>query len=430
MKKIYVITSVLLIGLFILGSCGKDKEDSTVPEVKKDEFTFLFYADTRGDPRFTNWFQVLHKKFVKKVLEYEKENGIQHLVFGGDSVLMGFFNPQWKLFFKVMKAYVDQGIKIFPAIGNHELWLSRCGFAVMRLFRKKETVKDRGTADLLDRLSKNMAEEKELEKLLSEKSLMEALMTLVEQEMADPSFEADHKEFLEQLEKEFAEVPSDIFKEIGEIYNVAQEVSLTQLVGKELKAGQPSPNWERFEKYVKAWPHLWNIKQIKENNTSYYSFKLPDETNAKIKVIILDSNNNMIKDAVQKEWFMKELQFDGPVLVACHHPIFCDAGWFKDQFAAGGKVPPHFALVGHVHDYERLPAGEGNTLTPPVYIVSGSGGAYLESGGPHCSGAKHKNWFNYTRITVKEDTVRLKVFGCEKMSDPLTVIDELEFKWK
>ncbi|MCP5103532.1 MAG: hypothetical protein GY950_09145, partial [bacterium] len=197
MKRIILITSILLIVLFILGSCCKKKPDGQQgdePNIEKDGFTFLFYADTRGDPRFTNWNQVLHKKFVAKILKNEEGNEIRHLVFGGDNVLMGFFNPLWKVFFKVMTAYTDRDIKIYPAIGNHELWLSRCGFAVLKIFRKKELAKDRGTVDLLDNLGKKMGEEEELEEMLSDKATKQNLMKLVEQEMAEPSFEAEHKE--------------------------------------------------------------------------------------------------------------------------------------------------------------------------------------------------------------------------------------------
>jgi len=126
---------------------------------KNDDFIFLYYADSRGQP-FSNWQQKKHEKFVSKMLENEINNNVKHLIFGGDNVWLGFLDGQWNRFFKIMEQFIKKDIKIYPSLGNHELILARFLYAVKKWYEDKENFTVRRIAAI--------EEKRELEYLLSE----------------------------------------------------------------------------------------------------------------------------------------------------------------------------------------------------------------------------------------------------------------------
>lgn len=437
MRNYVVIICVVIFLSIGVNSCNSSTKVSIKNQDEK--FTFLYYADTRADPRFNNWNQVLHKKFIDKILENEKDSKINHLVFGGDNVLIGFFKPSWNLFFKLMNTFVKKGINIYPAIGNHELWLSRVGYAAIKLNRQYNSEYKNQKSDIYNDWVAIRDNKKRFEEFMMVKNLKEGLLIKLDNIIKDSSFEDEHQKFLQQLETEFGDIPSKLFLEIAEIYHIAQEISLlsTSDLGFDCKE---SLNWKRFNRYVGTWPHLENKDEIDKikNCKTYYSFKLPNRHDPKVKIIILDSNKNMIDNEQQKNWFLEELKkpFDGPVIVACHHPIFFDEGWFKEEISSDWKTPPHLVLTGHYHDYERI-SRRKKEKEAPVYIISGSGGARLEKGKAHCidddRGIKpqvFEKMYNYTRITIAGENIEVKVYGCKKMKNKLELIDKIDFKWK
>ncbi|HLP48861.1 MAG TPA: metallophosphoesterase, partial [Candidatus Kapabacteria bacterium] len=346
------------------------------------EVTILFYADTRMDP-IGNYKQEDHKKFIDKILENEKNNGINYLLFGGDSELFGFFKFMWKWFFGAMKKFevAYPGIKIYPAIGNHELILSD-------IFKKN-----------LTRLNKNY------------------------QGVSLKSIE-------KKLEKDIDnnKTPTPFFKELYSIYEKSVKENENGL-GILNTSTYENFSWERFKYYVDAWPHLKGNPNIQLKKT-YYSFNLPIGNSGRfVKIIVVDSNKKNLS-AEQRKWYANELQFTGgPVITICHHPLFYpETG--NGEFS-NWRVPPHLFLVGHVHDYERR-SQDGGTRNPPFHIISGSGGVPLGGIDPkRCSDPTTKciKSYNYCRITINLEKISVIVFGCDKIDNPLTPIDQMAFNW-
>ncbi len=386
MKKITIIliSGIFLIGFFLMAACREKKEKETLQvSTGADELTILFYADTRMGP-FTNWNQKIHKKLIDKILENEKDNGIKYLLFGGDNVWYGFWDKMWKTFFESMNKFkeVYPDIKIFPALGNHELILSEI-----------------------------------LRKHLSG---------------VDKKYEAiTHEDFIKKVEEQLdpkknKDKSTLFFEHIDKIYPKAQEESLELLTARE----NETTSWNRFKKYVDAWPHLKNIPNIERHKT-YYSFTLPIGNSKKsVKIIVLDSNKKDFPGE-QKEWYKNELNFTGgPIITICHHPIFypeTGGGLFTNW-----NVPPHLFLVGHMHDYERRSL-DNPVSKPPVHIISGSGGAPLVRQDPsRCNEPNAficKKWYNYCRLIINTGKISVTVFGCEKIDDSFTEIDKIEFSF-
>jgi len=97
-SSVILILSVVLAGFFLMTACQeKCQEIKAVHENRVDsneKINIVFYADTR-EGVFENWGQKVHIKFIDKVLENEKTNGIKYLLFGGDNVLFGFNKNMW-----------------------------------------------------------------------------------------------------------------------------------------------------------------------------------------------------------------------------------------------------------------------------------------------------------------------------------------------
>ena len=342
----------------------------------QEQLTFLFYADTREDP-LANWSQKDHEKFVKKVLENEKNLAVDQLIFGGDNVWLGFSDSSWERFFEIMANFRQKNIRIYPALGNHELILSKT------LYNQ-----------LTREFPEYYGESRDL---------------------------GSYEQFMVALEESYrSPTPSQLCLQIRQVYGAVEQESRAMLYTME-NPGPMSTSWDRFKKYCDAWPYL---NEIVPQGRTYYSFLLPiGKTGLAVKVVVLDSNN--MNDAAQQAWFKTELGFgSGPVVVISHHPAFYpEKNWDK---------VPQLWLCGHHHDYERRSLDSQGT-TAPIHIISGSGGAPLKGGSPNCNDDKtrvHKNWYNYCRVTVNAQTIRITTFGCAKVSDNLSQIDDLQFPWQ
>jgi hypothetical protein len=342
--------------------------------VAEDQITFLFYADTREDP-FANWSQKDHEKFVAKMVA--NENNVQHLVFGGDNVWLGFMDSSWNRFFEITDNFLKHNMKIYPAIGNHELILSRTLYAQMSREYPEAT---QGSRELNN---------------------FDTFITTLEQD-------------LQQAE------PSELCKQVSKMYWAVEHESRDVIYTME-NPGTMSTSWDRFKKYVDAWPYL---QEMVPQGKTYYSFLLPiGSSGLKTKIVIFDSNDT--GNAAQQAWLKEELTYTaGPVVLVCHHPLFYpEKTW---------DAVPQLWLTGHHHDYERRSLDAAGT-TGPVHMISGSGGAPTEDGKPHCNDDKtrvHKNWFNYSRITITTSSIRVTAFGCEKADQNLSQIDDFTFAWK
>ena len=393
-------------------------------QTKSDSFTFLFYADSRGQPS-SNWHQKRHAEFVKKMLENESKTDVKHLIFGGDSVWLGFLDGQWNRFFKVMDNLTNREYKIYPALGNHELVLAKFLYAVYELIKKD-------TKNILIIPMSEKGKARWVEHLREDPKKMDRLKFKIKTIMEDPFFNKELEGFKESLKKEDTftdEKKAKIMIKIEKVvYPAAQVVSLSDFESFSMKEAKIHPaHLDRFLKYVERWPHL---KEVVDPEKTYYSFFLPSSDAPKVKFIILDSN--IKKYQQQKTWYKSQLEegFSGPVVVVCHHPLFYPRrDWFSMEF-----IMPQLVLTGHHHDYERLSKKDRGD-EPPVYIISGSGGAHLDKITHIDSGdvKKYAYCFNYVRVAVDSENIFIKVFGCEKEKGGLSafkVIDEMNFPWK
>lgn len=441
MKKIYSFGIIILFVSFMVSADAgiKLKEDDYKSNLsykqkiqtqysnknsrdKNDDFIFLFYADSRGQP-YSNWHQKRHEEFVSKMLENEKNNNVKHLIFGGDNVWLGFLNGQWNRFFKIMDKFTNKDIKIYPALGNHELILARFLYAVKKWIKDKDNILVKRIAEIIEK--RETMGKRALEYfLLKNPKFVVSIMIQLREMMKDPSFNSEVRKFIDLLKKEDT-YPNErnattMLEIIDRIYTVAQIVSLSKFQYYSIEDDEIHPaHLKRFRKYVDKWTHL---KETVYPDKTYYSVILPNEDDPKVKLIILDSN---IKDnPEQGRWYENQLKekFSGPIIVACHHPIFYnkkdESNWFER------KVLPHMVLAGHHHDYERL-SGDDEVYGPPVYIISGSGGAQLDYK-THISEEiikKHAVLFNYLRIVIKSDYIQIKAYGLKKKEGELKFVE-------
>jgi hypothetical protein len=388
----------------------------------------------------------MHEKFVKEMIKNESKNNVKHLVFGGDSVWIGFLNCQWERFAKIMKLFSAEGIKIYPALGNHEL----CELTVLYYFYKKfNKKKDSSKIGNLISSINRIEDKSDVERFLKNKELMKAFVSEIKKESKKIEFKTGENKFLEELIKEDRledENKATIMNKIIEkkISQTAEATGIFELQESLKKKGINDEFLIRFKYYITkcGWNHLEKI--IK--NTTYYSLKLPEppEEKPKVKIIVLDSNISISDYQEQKEWYLKQLEEDSlPIIVVAHHPeIFYPENRWKDWGHDGwfNIKKPHLILTGHHHDYERL----SKDKKPPIYIISGSGGAHLDTDAKIDEKEvtktyknvtiKHTSKYNYVRVVVKpkSDEIFIKVFGWDEESkafhkDP---IDELKFKWK
>ena len=60
----------------------------------------------------------------------------------------------------------------------------------------------------------------------------------------------------------------------------------------------------------------------------------------------------------------------------------------------------------------------------------------MEKGEAHCIDAERgikpnvfEKMYNYARVTIIGEKIKVEVFGCKKIKDELKLIDKIEFKW-
>lgn len=407
-----LILSVVLAGFFTLTFCNKKAVTlvTKLPVVREcladsDKITILYYSDSRSGI-LSNWNQKIHKRFINKVLENEKETGIQYLLFGGDNELFGFFDFMWERFFNNMAIYQTTypDLKIYPALGNHELILSKLLFERLYPYQEFQTVT---YEDFMARLKKE----------LEENYISDAEPSTFIKDM----FVDRHGQLTVSAEDEESE-ESKYYMALNDSEKISTETS----------------RWNRFKKYVNRWDYLTEIPNIKDEHT-YYSFTLPiGKSNKLVKIIVLDSNGSFISD-IQGKWYENELKFtQGPVFTMSHQPIFNIKNMPK--ILKNWNVPPQLYLGGHKHDYERH-SKNGSSQTPPFHVISGSSGVPLRNpdGLPSCAKGANicdcgEKVYNYCRIIVcnnpEEINIKVIAFGCAKIEDDFTVIDQIEFNWK
>ena len=85
MRKIFPFVLILcFITIIIQCNTGciereQTKKDEEIGKRKSDDFVFLYYADSRGQP-FSNWNQKRHRKFAEMMIKNENNKNIKNLV--------------------------------------------------------------------------------------------------------------------------------------------------------------------------------------------------------------------------------------------------------------------------------------------------------------------------------------------------------------
>jgi hypothetical protein len=186
----------------------------------------------------------------------------------------------------------------------------------------------------------------------------------------------------------------------------------------------------------------------KADPRSFYSHTI-DRNGIKVKLIALDTNCLDYKE--QLDFFRNEVSsFDGPIIVFGHHPPIREdvpvlpwdkiRGWenYKPYMETDLGKNIRLWVFGHVHNYQRRNAAGNSDSQPsaPVVLICGGGGASAldPAAGPNqwqpasWVEPKLKKEFNYARISVTKDAIRVKVYGKPSLDQPFATdpIDSFE----
>ena len=434
--KIYYNISILFFTLifpFLLSSCEKERPIVS-SQFKKiiekhglitlnnndDIVNIIAYGDTREGWTEDNKDQKNHENVVKNIL---KHKGIDFILFSGDSVLNGWNMKLWNNFYRVVKRFRKNDIQFFPVLGNHELRTK--GLIPSPFNGFKEESKEN-----LERLIKNKKEQEEIKGIIKKLS-----------EIDVP--EEEKVEVINDLilEKSLEKSPQDILKE----------------------SGIPS-NWEIFEKYyLNAPENLFQyLKRIIKTGKTYYAFIYNTKNSPPILVVALDTN--LYTDESQYKWFEEIVTnfSNGPIIALGHHSAYTSGihCLFSGENESGVGFRKKYRdlldkvdiwIAGHDHNYERISATSPQNekpLNPPVYIVTGAGGAKPRFGIPNYIGCREypkpshssDNLFvkkyNFIQITFRENILKVTSWGAdigtltESSESPFKKIEQFVVNWE
>jgi predicted MPP superfamily phosphohydrolase len=95
--------------------------DIEVSDPKPYPFRFVAYGDMRFAERESYGQVIANAKARQEIIDQIANESPAFLVTTGDFVFRGFHAEDWSYFEKAIKPLRDRGVRIFPAIGNHEV---------------------------------------------------------------------------------------------------------------------------------------------------------------------------------------------------------------------------------------------------------------------------------------------------------------------
>jgi len=95
--------------------------DIQINDPKPYPFKFVAYGDMRYAERARYGIVIANAKARQQVVDQIASESPAFLVIAGDFVFRGFHAEDWTFFDRAIKPVRDHGIRIFPAIGNHEV---------------------------------------------------------------------------------------------------------------------------------------------------------------------------------------------------------------------------------------------------------------------------------------------------------------------
>jgi len=301
---------------------------------------FITYGDTRRSISTISEPQVKHNSIAETIQKSEPD----FILFLGDMV---YYNEYDRFREVVESNYIkEKEIPFYPVIGNHELIF---GKKIEELFT--ELTKK---IDILNKIKiKPNSKDNSYDKLLQ-----------------------DAKALRDELHDEVHSINK------SEIKTRSRDVLLNEICGKL----NPS-----YIQYLKA------VLNDEDNSRSWYSF-IKDADDLKVKFIGL--NSSLPDDEEQFSWFLNELKtFDGPKIIFEHYPLYsigfhgCENLLLNDSI--GARFHKRYSKIfnnrsnniisvmsGHEHNYQRFfKLNRNGELLPPVYLVTGGGGAELTGEG-------------------------------------------------
>ena len=395
-RKLISVIMALLLGM--VTGCVEKKDLVTQ---KRPGAVLFVYGDCRtGFYKAENWrdnvCQRIHRKLALHMVERASEFGdISHkaVLFSGDSVHMGHCDEQWISFLDVLEIFNETKLRLYPAIGNHELHWLPCFLAPNMVMELESFVK--------------ASEAKDYKVYYSATTQMNEIQQRI----------------MEKEEKELS---------------VASPKSRLAKAFKVLE-----------ERYKPELDHLKNVSH------SYYSFQLIDKP--LIKIVILDTNSlDSEEQLAWFESEVKKVGHEGIAIVMGHHPPGirgedwrsdvrrANKYWkkFYSPFFNHARVP--LWIAADVHNYQLVYRKEANekdkepeTIRPPVIIVSGGGGAPLS---PESATIKPEDdsWndsiaisaYHYLEVKIFPDSIDVIVRGMKKPKEPIREMDRFRIGLK
>ncbi len=134
-SRLLALASLILIVTVsgFLAGCNHKKDNPEPPLGATDSLRFVFLADSRGD---TMPFPVDTTALNPIIRQIAKLSPLpQFVIFGGDMAYRGYMNDsyQFDYFKSLFKPITDQGITLYTALGNHELYHHHSSYGMLKV---------------------------------------------------------------------------------------------------------------------------------------------------------------------------------------------------------------------------------------------------------------------------------------------------------
>lgn len=117
----------------IATGCNHKKETPEPPLGSTDSLRFVFLADSRGDTMTVPVDTTALNPIIRQIANLSPRP--QFVIFGGDMAYRGYMNGSYQFqdFKALFKPITDQGIPLYTAIGNHELYHRHSSYGFLKV---------------------------------------------------------------------------------------------------------------------------------------------------------------------------------------------------------------------------------------------------------------------------------------------------------